>query len=189
MKHPRIGVAVAAALAAAIVLAGGVAVTRTLMVPAPVESSVVLPPPPVDSMNVARRLSQAIQFKTVTYGEGVREAERTSALIEMYLWMERTYPYFHEDAPQEIFGETVLYVWRGTDENLPPVLLMAHLDVAPVAEGTEGNWTHEPFSGDIADGYVWGRGALDNKSSAITLMEAGDQIGRASCRERVFAVV
>jgi carboxypeptidase PM20D1 len=135
-------------------------------------------------MNVARRLSQAIKFRTVNYGQGVREAERTSALIEMFLWMERTYPYFHEDAPQEIFGESVLYVWRGTDDNLPPVLLMAHLDVAPVEEGTEGNWTHEPFSGDIADGFVWGRGTIDNKSAAIALMEAGDRLAQSNFQPR-----
>ena len=184
MKRPTIGVAAATALAAAIVLAGGVAVTRTLMVPAPIETGATPPPPPVDSTAVARRLSEALRFQTVTYGNGVREAERTQALIQMFLWMERTYRYFHEDAPQEIFGESVLYVWRGTDDNLPPVLLMAHVDVAPVAEGTADKWTHEPFSGDLADGFVWGRGALDNKAAAIALMEAGDRLAQSNFQPR-----
>ncbi len=184
MKRATLGVAVAGALAAVIVLAGGVAVTRTLMVPAPVESSAVPPPPPVDSMNVARRLSQAIQFKTVNYGEGVRDQERKDALIQTFLWAERTYPYFHEDAPQEIFGETVLYVWRGTDDNLAPVMIMAHVDVAPVAEDTEDQWTHAPFSGDLADGFVWGRGAFDNKAAAIALMEAGDRLAQSNFQPR-----
>lgn len=184
MKRVTIGLAAATGLAAVIVLVGGVAVTRTLMVPAPVETSAVPPPPPVDPMNVARRLSQAIQFKTVNYGDGVREAERKDALIQTFLWMERTYPYFHEDAPQEIFGETVLYVWRGTDDNLAPVLLMAHVDVAPVAEGTEDQWTHAPFSGDLADGFVWGRGAFDNKGAAIALMEAGDRLAQGNFQPR-----
>lgn len=180
----KLGVAAAGALAAAIVVVAGVAVTRTLMVPAPVETSAVPPPPPVDSMNAARRLSQAIQFKTVSYGAGVREAERKDALIQTFLWLERTYPYFHEDAPQEIFGETVLYVWRGTDDNLAPVMIMAHVDVAPVAEDTEGQWTHAPFSGDLADGFVWGRGALDNKAAAIALMEAGDRLAQSNFQPR-----
>ena len=165
-------------------LAGGVAVTRTLMVAAPAESSTVPPPPPVDSAAVARRLSGAIKFQTVTYGQGVREAERTAALRGLHDYLDRAYPYFHEDAPQEIFGESLLFVWRGTDENLPPILLMAHLDVAPVAEGTEGNWTHEPFSGDIADGYVWGRGTFDNKSAAVALMEAGDRLAQSNFQPR-----
>src|SRR5262245_51493598 len=136
MKRATIGIAAAAALAGAIMLAAGVAVTRTMMIEAPTESGAVPPPPPVDSMNFARRLSQAIRFQTISYGEGVREAERTAALRDLHEYLDRTYPYFHEDAPQEIFGESLLFVWRGTDENLPPVLLMAHLDVAPVAEGT-----------------------------------------------------
>jgi len=135
-------------------------------------------------MNVARRLSQAITFKTVSYGEGVREDERKNALIQMFLWLERTYPYFHEDAPQEIFGETVLYVWRGTDDNLAPVLIMAHVDVAPVEEGTDGKWTHQPFAGDLADGFVWGRGAFDNKAAVIALMEAGDRLAQANFQPR-----
>ena len=181
----KIGVAAAAgALTAAIVLVGGIAVTRTLMIPAPAVSSAVPPPPPVNSMDVARRLSQAIQFKTVNYGQGVRENERKDALIQAFLWLERTYRYFHEDAPQEIFGESVLYVWRGTDDNLAPVLLMAHLDVAPVAEGTESKWTHQPFAGDIADGFVWGRGAFDNKAAAIALMEAGDRLAQSNFQPR-----
>ena len=41
-----------------------------------------------------------------------------------------------------------------------PLLLLSHLDVVP-ARG-EG-WTHDPFEGDLADGYVWGRGAVDMK--------------------------
>jgi carboxypeptidase PM20D1 len=184
VKRGTLGVAAAAALAAVIVLVVGIAVVRTLMVPAPVESSAVPPPPPVDSMNVARRLSQAIQFKTVNYGEGVRETERKDALIQPFLWAERTYPYFHEDAPQEIFGETVLYVWRGTDDNLAPVMLMAHVDVAPVDEETEGQWTHAPFSGDLAEGFVWGRGAFDNKAAAIALMEAGDRLAQGNFQPR-----
>jgi len=154
VKRGAISVAATAAVAGAVLLAGGVAVTRTLMIPAAQVNNTTPPPPPVDSMLVAQRLSRAIRFQTVSYGDGVREAERTAAMRDLHAYLDQTYPYFHEDAPQEIVGESLLFVWRGTDENLPPVLLMAHLDVAPVAEGTEDKWTHEPFSGDIADGYV-----------------------------------
>jgi carboxypeptidase PM20D1 len=184
MKRGRTGKVVAAALGGAILVALSVALVRTLLVAAPPQITGAPPPPPVDSMTVARRLSQAIQFPTVTYGQGIRETERTNALREMYLWLQRTYPYFHEDAPQEIFGESVLYVWRGTDENLPPVLLLAHLDVAPVPVGSETQWAHQPFSGDLADGFVWGRGTLDNKSAAIAIMEAGERLAQSNFQPR-----
>ena len=42
----------------------------------------------------------------------------------------------------------------------PPILLLSHLDVVPAPSDL---WTHDPFSGDIADGYLWGRGAVDMK--------------------------
>ncbi|MBI2834160.1 MAG: M20/M25/M40 family metallo-hydrolase, partial [Acidobacteria bacterium] len=50
--------------------------------------------------------------------------------------------------------------------------LAAHLDVVPVEPGTDARWTHPPFSGDIADGHVWGRGALDDKASLTAILQA-----------------
>ena len=58
---------------------------------------------------------------------------------------------------------TMLLWWPGTDSELLPVLFVSHYDVVPVTEGTEGAWTHGPFSGAVEDGYVWGRGAMDVK--------------------------
>lgn len=51
----------------------------------------------------------------------------------------------------------------------PPLLLYGHVDVVPTA-GQQ--WTHPPFSGDLIDGYVWGRGALDMKGGDAMLMAA-----------------
>jgi len=61
---------------------------------------------------------------------------------------------------------------------LPPVMLMAHLDVVPVVPGTEKDWTHAPFSGDIAEGFVWGRGTLDDKGQLITILEAANRLAQ-----------
>src|SRR6185437_9050190 len=51
---------------------------------------------------------------------------------------------------------------RGNGEK-PPILLNAHLDVV---EADASAWRHDPFSGDIIDGYIWGRGAIDMKHMA-----------------------
>ena len=48
-----------------------------------------------------------------------------------------------------------------------PLLLLSHLDVVPA---DPAGWSHDPFGGDVADGYVWGRGTLDMK--AMVAMEA-----------------
>ena len=53
---------------------------------------------------------------------------------------------------------------------------MSHLDVVPVESGTETSWTHPPFSGDLADGFIWGRGALDVKCGALGLLEAAERL-------------
>jgi acetylornithine deacetylase/succinyl-diaminopimelate desuccinylase-like protein len=50
----------------------------------------------------------------------------------------------------------------------PALLMQGHIDVVPA----EGRWAHEPFSGEIADGYVWGRGALDMKSGVAMMISA-----------------
>jgi carboxypeptidase PM20D1 len=53
---------------------------------------------------------------------------------------------------------SLLYRWEGKNTNLNPILIMAHQDVVPVSEETLNRWTYPPFSGAIADGYVWGVG-------------------------------
>jgi acetylornithine deacetylase/succinyl-diaminopimelate desuccinylase-like protein len=55
---------------------------------------------------------------------------------------------------------------RGDGTGGEPLLLLSHLDVVPADPST---WTHDPFGGDLADGFVWGRGAVDMK--AMVAME------------------
>jgi acetylornithine deacetylase/succinyl-diaminopimelate desuccinylase-like protein len=57
---------------------------------------------------------------------------------------------------------------RGDGSGGEPLLLLSHLDVVPAP--LDG-WTHDPFSADVADGYVWGRGAVDMK--AMVALELG----------------
>jgi acetylornithine deacetylase/succinyl-diaminopimelate desuccinylase-like protein len=51
----------------------------------------------------------------------------------------------------------------------PPCLLYAHADVVPA---NPADWSVPPFSGQIKDGFVWGRGALDDKSLGIIFLQA-----------------
>ena len=56
---------------------------------------------------------------------------------------------------------------RGRGEK-PPLLLQGHVDVVPA----RGSWRHEPFGGELADGYIWGRGALDMKGGVAMMLAA-----------------
>ncbi|MFN8572011.1 MAG: M20/M25/M40 family metallo-hydrolase [Gemmatimonadaceae bacterium] len=49
---------------------------------------------------------------------------------------------------------------------------MGHMDVVPVPEPNLKDWQHGPFSGDVADGFIWGRGTLDDKSTVLAVLEA-----------------
>jgi acetylornithine deacetylase/succinyl-diaminopimelate desuccinylase-like protein len=60
----------------------------------------------------------------------------------------------------------------GSDRSLPPLLVHAHLDVVP-ADPAE--WTVAPFAGEIRDGFVWGRGAVDMKDMCATLLSVLDR--------------
>ena len=62
-------------------------------------------------------------------------------------------------------GGVVLHV-RGSKPDRPKLLVHAHIDVVPAP----GEWTHAPFSGDVADGMVWGRGAVDMKDGVATIL-------------------
>jgi carboxypeptidase PM20D1 len=162
-------------IAAILVLLAVFMTARTLTVPSAAEQTAA-PPIPVDANAVAQHLAQAVRFQTISYGDGIKETEKSKALNDMRLWMEQTYPYFHEAAGPEQFGDSLLFTWIGTNPNLPPVLLMAHMDVVPVVPGTERDWTHAPFSGDVAQGFVWGRGTLDDKGQLVSILEAANRL-------------
>jgi acetylornithine deacetylase/succinyl-diaminopimelate desuccinylase-like protein len=77
----------------------------------------------------------------------------------------------------------------GTDPALPPLLVHAHLDVVP-ADAAE--WTVPPFSGEIRDGFVWGRGAVDMKDMCSMLLAVTRRWaleGRRPRRDVVLAFV
>lgn len=125
----------------------------------------------VDGNAVAQRLSQAVQFATVSVQP---PAVADPVPFEGFIaWLETTYPEVHAQLKRErLGGNSLLYTWAGRDAAAQPVLLTGHYDVVPVIPGTEKDWKHPPFGGVIADGYVWGRGTLDDKGAIVTMLDA-----------------
>jgi carboxypeptidase PM20D1 len=164
---------------AVVVLLAGVVLVRTMMIAAPPSLAQEAAPISVNSMAVAKHLAAAVRFQTVSYGGGARVAEKNAQLEAMRSWMEQTYPAFHHAAVRDIVGHSLLFTWKGKNPNAPPVLLMAHMDVVPVVPGTERDWPHAPFSGDIADGFVWGRGAIDDKGCLVSILDAAERLAQS----------
>lgn len=130
--------------------------------------------PAFDSLIAAEHLGEAIRFQTITVAPGDPRVGQEGPWLELQAWMADTYPAFHAAANKETIpgGYSLLFTWEGNDASLDPILLMAHQDVVPVNIGTEGDWDAPPFSGAIQDGYVYGRGAIDDKGSMVGLLEA-----------------
>ncbi len=143
-------------------------------------SSRQLEPPPAREINlnqdvIVRRLSEAIQYRTVT---NRRPAESSGQEFRSFHdFLEKSFPHVHGDLSKEtIAGQSLLFTWKGNDDRLKPILLMAHMDVVPVDPLTESSWRHPPFSGEVADGYVWGRGTMDDKGSVLAILEAVENL-------------
>lgn len=172
-------------LAGLVVLLIVVVVGRTLMVPvaAPVEAGAA---GSVDAEQAARHLAEAVRFETISHQRGAAAddlARSDAAMTGFRDWLGATYPAFTAATSREIFGgHSLLYTWTGTDASLDPVLLMSHLDVVPIAPGTEDQWEQAPFAGTIADGYVWGRGTIDTKASLVAMVEAADMLAAQGFR-------
>ncbi|HEX2801800.1 MAG TPA: M20 family peptidase [Phenylobacterium sp.] len=140
-------------------------------------------PVAVDVALAARHLSEAVQIPTVSHQDEARD--QPAQWTRLHDFLTTAYPAAHAAMTREIVGrKTLVYTWKGAEPSLAPIVLMAHQDVVPVTEGTEGDWKHPPFSGAIAEGAVWGRGSIDDKGSLITLFEGVEILAKQGFRPR-----
>jgi carboxypeptidase PM20D1 len=146
----------------------------------------VQPAPPValDRQALAMRLAQGLQFQTVSHQDPAQLDREQFLAFHRYLAAQ--FPLVHSHLKAETVNDySLLYTWDGSEPDRKPILLLAHMDVVPVEPGTEGKWSYPPFAGRIAEGYVWGRGALDDKCSVFATLEAVETLLRAGFRPRV----
>ena len=123
---------------------------------------------PGASPGAVERLSRALAFRTVSEP---RDSPDPAPFHGLHGFIRQAYPRVHAQLEAEsVAGLSLLYTWRGADAALPPVVLLGHLDVVPAPEAAA--WRHEPFGGDVADGFVWGRGTLDDKAGVLATLEA-----------------
>jgi len=126
---------------------------------------------PVDGQVVAEHLSEVLRIASVS--EQDRSKIDQAGFEELHRTLERLYPRTHAVLKRELVNEyALLFTWMGRNLDLEPALLMGHIDVVPADPATLEEWTHPPFSGVIADGFVWGRGALDTKNTVVGVLEA-----------------
>ena len=155
---------------AAIGLLIALVVVRTLMHQPPASINTDLVEIELNEAALAERLSQSIQFQTISFqSPELKDQSQFSAFID---WVHTSYPRVHQSLDYIQLNDTMLYRWPGSDASLQPILVTGHYDVVPVIPGSESQWQQPPFSGAIVDGLIWGRGALDDKSGVLGILEA-----------------
>jgi carboxypeptidase PM20D1 len=129
----------------------------------------------VDPPVVAEHLAAVIRKQTVSSTNAADVDGET--FLALHRALEAMYPRVHATLERRVVNEHgLLYTWAGRKADLEPVLFAAHQDVVPVEAAGLDEWTYPPFSGQIADGYVWGRGTLDIKSQMIAVLEAVENL-------------
>ncbi|WP_380284325.1 M20/M25/M40 family metallo-hydrolase [Kitasatospora purpeofusca] len=134
---------------------------------------------------VADLCRDLIRIDTSNYGDGSGPGERKAAeYVAEQLAEFGLEPQIIESAKGR--ASTVVRI-EGEDRSRPGLLIHGHTDVVPA---NAADWSYDPFSGEIADGCVWGRGAVDMKDmDAMTLAVVRDRLrtGRKPPRDLVLA--
>lgn len=136
-------------------------------------------------LEVADLCVELIRADSSNYGDGSGPGERAAAEVVMArlaeVGIESTYI---ESEPGR--GNVITRV-EGTDPSLPALLVHGHLDVVPA---NAADWSVDPFAGEVRDGYIWGRGAVDMKDMDAMMLAVLRRFKREGLRPRrdmVFA--
>ncbi len=131
----------------------------------------VAPVAPLEvSDDALTRLQKAIQFKTISYS--YTTPPDSVEFTGLHNYLASAFPLVDSLLEKKTIQYSLLYKWPGSDNSLKPILLMSHLDVVPVDDGTLKDWEAPPFSGEIKNGNIYGRGTMDDKVSVLAILEA-----------------
>ena len=109
-----------------------------------------------DTMQQAGQLAAMLRCRTVS----VKDTFDDAAFSDLRTLVQEQFPLFHKQAERMIFSDDCwIYCLKGADETRN-IMLMSHHDVVDVSD----HWQHDPFGGEISDGKLWGRGAVDTKT-------------------------
>lgn len=130
-----------------------------------------LTPISLDENAVLDRFSRALQIPTISYDDTSKLDHAAFRAFHQHL--AESFPLAHTKTTLTKFKDySMVFHLKGQNSQLKPALFMGHMDVVPVDEQTKDQWLQPPFSGNVVDGVIWGRGAIDDKVSVLALMES-----------------
>ncbi|XP_066117632.1 N-fatty-acyl-amino acid synthase/hydrolase PM20D1 [Saccopteryx bilineata] len=122
-----------------------------------------------ECVTMKETLKGAIQIPTVSFSPG---KYNTTALTEFGEYIRKVFPTMFKTSfiqHEVVGGYSHLFTVRGSDPSLQPYMLLAHIDVVPAPDH---GWEVPPFSGLERDGFIYGRGTLDNKNSVMAILQS-----------------
>lgn len=120
------------------------------------------------AMTYAQKLAKMIQCETVSIVD-MPQPEKFEAF---HVVLRQLFPKVFSTMELHDFDGSILLKWASKAPKADPILLMSHQDVV---EAT-GTWSHGPFSGDIENGVLWGRGTVDTKGSLFCIFQAFEEL-------------
>ena len=129
----------------------------------------------------AQHLSEAIRIKSISmdkndmaHGEKETTADE-KVFLQLHALFEKNYPLVHKHLEKTVVNEySLLFHWKGSDSSQKPIMLAGHMDVVPVLD--QHLWDHDAFGGEIIDGYIHGRGAIDDKQAVCGILGAVEDL-------------
>ncbi|MBV1914756.1 MAG: M20 family peptidase [Pseudomonadales bacterium] len=129
----------------------------------------------VNTARAVQTLSAAIKLETISHQNSKDAVDQP--FFELAQLISDRFPAVAQNLQKTVINKkSLLYKWQGKNSQLKPITFLAHLDVVPAEQGTLDQWKYPPFSGVIAEGFVWGRGTLDDKSSVLGTLEAVEHL-------------
>ncbi len=145
-----------------------IALVRTLLLK-PKKTSFALSDDEARTAAYAETLSRMVQVETVSK-RGFPEVEKFRGFHKT---LEELFPTVFEKLEKIEIDGNLMMKWAGKDPTLDPIILISHMDV--VAAEPDG-WKYPPFSGTVADGKIWGRGAGDIKEGLMCFYQAAEEL-------------
>lgn len=127
------------------------------------------------------KMQNAVRIDTSMYDDSPIDVggnlDEFRQFAEFQNFLNETFPLFHQTLElHKVNHFGLVYIWKGSNTSLKPLLLMAHQDVVPISENSLKEWIHDPFSGYYDGKYLYGRGSGDCKNLLIGHFEAVEEL-------------
>ena len=149
----------------------GIAIIKTLLFVPKREQAIEIDQVDVDLEKATRDLADMVRCKTISHRD--RTCENDEEFERFIKLLSERFPLIYEKCTFErVSDRAILYHLKGKSSESPSIFT-AHFDVVDVEEK---DWSKEPFCGDVENGFLWGRGSIDTKSTLNASMQALEQL-------------